>query len=80
MSMFDIEDCKDVELEGNKTNREKLAKVKNVEGLKAIKNESHVPTTDKVESEEDIIDLKPNFMGLGINLNALFRKLFRKRT
>ncbi|EGQ7845336.1 hypothetical protein RV040_004883 [Vibrio alginolyticus] len=79
MSMFDIEDSKNVELEGNKTNREKLAKVKNVEGFKAKNNEAHVPS-DKVEPEEDIVDIKPNFMGIGLNLNALVRRLFRKRT
>lgn len=79
MSMFDIEDSKNVKLEGNKTNREKLAKVKNVEGFKAKNNEAHVPS-DKVKSEEDIVDIKPNFMGIGLNLNALFRRLFRKRT
>ncbi|ENM3890184.1 hypothetical protein Q9F25_003397 [Vibrio cholerae] len=79
MSMFDIEDSKNVELEGNKTNREKLAKVKNVEGFKAKNNEAHVPD-NKVEPEEDIVDLKPNFMGIGINLNALLRRLFGKRT
>jgi hypothetical protein len=79
MSMFDIEDSKDVELEGNKTNREKLAKVKNVEGFKAKNNEANVPA-DKVEHQEDIVDLKPNFMGLGLNLNALCRRLFGKRT
>lgn len=27
---------------------------------------------------EDIIDLKPNFMGFGVNLNALFRWFSRK--
>jgi hypothetical protein len=77
MSMFDIEDSKDIELEGNKTNRDQLAKVKNVEGFKAKNNEVHV-STDKVEPKEDIVDLKPNFMGLGLNLNALIRRLFRK--
>jgi hypothetical protein len=48
MPMFDIEDCTDVELEGNKTNQTKLAKLKNVEGFKAKDNE--VKTSD-VEAE-----------------------------
>jgi len=56
-----------------------MTKVKNVEGFKAKNNEAHVPI-DKVESEEDVVDLKPNFMGIGLNLNVLFRRLFRKRT
>ncbi|TXR53971.1 hypothetical protein [Reinekea thalattae] len=30
--------------------------------------------------KEDVIELKPNFMGLGVNLNALCRRLFRKDT
>ncbi|MBB1440665.1 hypothetical protein H5202_18725 [Shewanella sp. SG41-4] len=29
-------------------------------------------------NNEDIIDVKPNFMGVGINFNALFRKFRRK--
>ncbi|MFM5716089.1 hypothetical protein ACET77_19400 [Aeromonas allosaccharophila] len=79
MPMFDIEDSKDIELEGNKTNYEKLAKLKNVEGFNAKDNEVYVPP-HKVEREDDIVELKPNFMGFGLNLNALLRKLFRKQT
>ncbi|MGR5218768.1 hypothetical protein ACPV4B_00870 [Vibrio parahaemolyticus] len=30
------------------------------------------------EVAEDIIDLKPNFMGFGVNLNAVFRRIKRK--
>lgn len=77
MSMFDIEDSKNVELEENKTNQKKLATVKNVDGFKAKKNEVCTPT-DKEKLQEDIIELKPNVSGIGINLNALFRRLFRK--
>ena len=29
-------------------------------------------------NNEDIIDVKPNFMGVGINFNALFRRFRRK--
>lgn len=79
MPMFDIEDSKDIELEGNKTSCEKLAKLKNVEGFKAKDNEVYVPP-HKVEREDDIVELKPNFMGFGLNLNALLRRLFRKQT
>jgi hypothetical protein len=80
MPMFDIEDSKNVELEENKTNREKLAKVKNVDGFKAKKNEVNTPT-EKEKPQEDLIELKPNIGGIGINLNALWRRLcslFRK--
>lgn len=35
--------------------------------------------SEKLQSE-DIIVLKPNFMGLGLNLNALWRKWFSKKT
>ena len=37
-----------------------------------IEKTTSKPIQHSVPSE-DIIDLKPNFMGLGINLNALFR-------
>lgn len=29
---------------------------------------------------EDIVEIKPNFMGIGLNLNALWRKLFNEQT
>lgn len=32
------------------------------------------------QSPEDIIDVKPNFMGIGLNFNALWRKIFNKPT
>ena len=32
------------------------------------------------QAPEDIIDVKPNFMGIGINFNALWRKLFNGKT
>lgn len=78
MPMFDIEDSSDVELDGNKTNREKLAKVKKVDGFKAKNNEVSVEQKTLQSAKEDIVELKPNFMGLGLNLNALWRKLFGK--
>ena len=31
------------------------------------------------QSSDDIIDVKPNFMGIGINFNALWRMLFNKK-
>ncbi len=74
--MFDIEDSKDIELENNKTTEETLAKVKNVEGMKANGNEAGVKQT--TEESEDVVELKPNFFGFGINLRALWRKLFKK--
>ena len=79
MPMFDIEDSKDVNLENNKTSKETLAKIKNVEGFKAKGNEAGVnPETPKLE--EEIVELKPNFMGLGINLRTLWKKIQRKKT
>ncbi|KXO10077.1 hypothetical protein AKG98_861 [Moritella sp. JT01] len=30
------------------------------------------------EPQEDVVELKPNFMGIGLNLNALYR-LFKRR-
>lgn len=31
------------------------------------------------QTTEDVIELKPNFMGIGINLNALWRKVIKDR-
>ncbi len=77
MPMFDIEDSKDIDLKNNKTSRETLAKVKNVEGLRAKDNEAGVEQEVR-KAEEDVVELKPNFMGLGINLKALWRKILGK--
>ena len=38
---------------------------------------SSEPTNaDETASEEDIVELKPNFFGFGIDLRALWRKFF----
>lgn len=79
MPMFDIEDSKDVDLKNNKTSKETLAKVKNVEGFKAKGNEAGVNSKEP-KSEEEIVELKPNFMGIGINLRALWEKIRFKKT
>lgn len=42
--MFDLEDCKDVELNRNITSSEKLLKAKNTKNIKANNNESLAPT------------------------------------
>lgn len=74
MPMFDIEDSKDIDLENNKTSKETLAKIKSVEGLKAKDNEAGVnPEAQKFE--EEIVELKPNFMGFDINLRDLWKKI-----
>tara|TARA_B110000211_G_C14011829_1_gene523504 strand:+ start:835 stop:1077 length:243 start_codon:yes stop_codon:yes gene_type:complete len=73
MPMFDIEDSKDVELENNKTSKETLAKIKKVEGFKAKNNEAGIER----ESDSplgDIVELKPTFCGIGVNLRTLYRK------
>jgi hypothetical protein len=79
MPMFDIEDSKDIDLENNKTSKETLAKIKNVEGLKAKGNEAGVEK-EVCKIDEDVVELKPNFMGFGINLRALWRKFLGKET
>lgn len=79
MPMFDIEDSKDVDLENNKTSKETLAKIKNVEGFKAKGNEAGV-NLKVAKVEEEIVELKPNFMGFGINLRALWKKIRHKKT
>ncbi|ALM52258.1 hypothetical protein [Halomonas huangheensis] len=79
MPMFDIEDSKDIDLENNKTSKETLAKIKGVEGLKAKGNEAGV-NPEVQNSEEEIVELKPNFVGFGINLRALWKKIICKKT
>ena len=74
MPMFDIEDSKDVELVKNKTSEETIAKIKNVDGFKASKNEAGIKNSE--EKNEDVLELKPNFFGFGLNLCALWRKVF----
>lgn len=78
MPMFDIEDSKDIDLENNKTSKETLAKIKNVEGLKAKDNEAGV-NPEAPKAEEEVVELKPNFMGFGINIRALWRKIICKK-
>ena len=56
-----IEDSKDVDLKNNKTSKETLAKVKNVEGFKAKGNEAGVNSKEP-KSEEKIVELKPNLL------------------
>lgn len=33
-----------------------------------------------LQSSDDIFDIKPNWMGIGLNFNVLWRKLFNKKT
>tara|TARA_R110002012_G_scaffold71692_1_gene183693 strand:+ start:169 stop:411 length:243 start_codon:yes stop_codon:yes gene_type:complete len=73
MTMFDIQDSKNVELDSNKTTKETLAKVKNVEGFKAKSNEAGIDEKSN-STPDDIVELKPNFFGIGINLRALWQK------
>lgn len=79
MPMFDIEDSSDVTLEGNKTSKETLAKIKNVDRLNAKNNEAAVEK-EKPKADENILALKPSYMGIGIDLRALWRKYFKKVT
>jgi hypothetical protein len=43
-----------------------------IEGMEYLNNFS-VEDEPKANINEDIIELKPNFMGIGININALIR-------
>ena len=43
-------------------------------------SKSRIETTESVIAETaNVLELKPNFMGLGINFNAIIEKFFRKR-
>ncbi|MCG7569292.1 hypothetical protein MHM89_05055 [Pseudoalteromonas sp. CNC9-20] len=35
-------------------------------------------SSQQTKGSEDIIDLKPNFFGIGINLNAIYKKWIKK--
>lgn len=79
MPMFDIEDSKDIELDHNKTSKETIAKIKNVERLKGRNNVAGA-NLEEPKSDDEIVELKPNFMGFGIDLRALWKKYgFKKR-
>jgi len=75
------------ELEGNQLKENRRSEVKNVflksalacEGLadrleKADTEQNSGQSIDSQNKQEDIIDLKPNFCGIGLNINALIRK------
>nr|WP_300309206.1 hypothetical protein [Halomonas sp.] len=70
MPMFDIKDSEDIELTRNKSKKGQMAKVERVKGFKAKDNEAY-----SNDNHDEIIELKPNFFGIGINLRALTRKL-----
>jgi len=74
MPMFDIEGSDYVELDGNETNREGIAKIRNSKVVIGKDNKAIVEQTQKMPAKEDIVELKPNFMGIGLNVNAIFRK------
>ena len=44
-------------------------------------NQLHVTQHDIIETDknEDFIDIKPNFFGVGVNFNAIWRKYSRKK-
>jgi hypothetical protein len=48
----------------------------NLAGLEWL--ESKRGTSSATPTEEDIVDVKPNFMGIGLNLNAAWKKWFKK--
>jgi hypothetical protein len=37
-------------------------------------NESAARTRDAINDSEDVVDLKPNFFGIGVNLNSVWRR------
>jgi hypothetical protein len=49
----------------------------NMNGKEWLASKQH-KEINSTANNEDIIDVKPNFMGIGINFNALFRKFRRK--
>ncbi|WP_440905685.1 hypothetical protein ACMZOO_05140 [Catenovulum sp. SX2] len=55
--------------------------------ISSVNSELEIFLNSKVSSNNsasldaiDVIELKPNFMGIGLNLNAIYRKFMRKKT
>ena len=46
----------------------------NLRGREWLKNENASGSDGPAQANEDIVDVKPNFMGIGLNLNAAWRK------
>ena len=47
-----------------------------IESFKKHQSESHRKTTSQVNQKtEDIVEVKPNFFGIGLNIRAIFRRL-----
>lgn len=70
MPMFDIKNSKDVVLNDNKTDQPDFATIDNVEGIEASGNE----VNSQESHREDIVDVKPNFFGIGLNVNEALRR------
>jgi len=73
--MFDIKNSKDVVLKDNKTDQPDFATLDNVERIEAEGNEVDTQKAHR----DDIVDVKPNIFGVGLNLNELYRR-WRSRT
>lgn len=73
MVMFDIKNSGDVDLKGNKTSSEDFAKIDGAKNITAENNEAGVK--EKLEKlEEEILELNPNFYGIGVRLRPLAKK------
>jgi hypothetical protein len=47
--------------------------IKSHRRIAELEHSTQDPETTRIESQEDILDVKPNIFGVGINLNAAFR-------
>jgi hypothetical protein len=52
----------------------------NLLGREWLKQQLNPGNSNQSHSAEDIVEVKPNFMGIGLNLNALWKKWFKKKT
>jgi len=50
----------------------------NMNGRQWVNEQMNHSSDKQTSTTEDIIDLKPNFMGFGVNFNALYRRFRRK--
>ena len=67
---------KDYRVAGGLVNKILVLNALTIEGEHFLSSKS--VAENQTRSEEDIIDLKPNFFGLGVNINALWRQLTNK--
>ncbi len=87
-SYLDIQVVKELEEAGlveaiNVSNLDETAYLKvriNIRGREWLKEQLISEAPALKEASDDIVEVKPNFMGIGLNLNAMWKKWFKRKT